>query len=46
MDKIDFKKARPEFYRPASDRFPLLEVPAMQFVMIDGEGNPNYRALL
>jgi len=41
MTKIDFRKAQGELYRPSPDRFTLVEVPAMQFVMIDGEGNPN-----
>jgi hypothetical protein len=41
MDKIDFKKAHPELYRPSAIDFALIDVPAMQFVMVDGEGNPN-----
>lgn len=41
MNKIDFKKAHPELYRPSADRFTFVQVPAMQFVMVDGEGNPN-----
>lgn len=41
MDKIDFKKAHPELYRPSAKGFALIDVPDMQFVMVDGEGNPN-----
>lgn len=41
MEKIDFKKMHPALYRPPTDHFALVEVPAMQFVMVDGEGNPN-----
>lgn len=41
MEKIDFKKMHGALYRPPADRFVLVEVPAMQFVMVDGEGNPN-----
>jgi hypothetical protein len=41
MDKIDFKKAHPELYRPSAKDFALVDVPAMQFVMVDGQGNPN-----
>ncbi|GLI93928.1 GyrI-like domain-containing protein [Methylocystis echinoides] len=41
MDKIDFKKIHPELYRPSAKDFALIDVPAMQFVMVDGLGNPN-----
>lgn len=41
MNKTDFKKTYPELYRPSPDRFTLINVPTMQFVMVDGEGNPN-----
>ncbi len=41
MNKIDFKKAHPELYRPSTKDFALIDVPDMQFVMVDGEGNPN-----
>jgi hypothetical protein len=41
MNKIDFKKAQPELYRPSATDFMLIDVPDMQFVMVDGEGNPN-----
>lgn len=41
MDKIDFKKAHPELYRPSASDFTLIDVPVMQFVMVDGQGNPN-----
>lgn len=41
MRKIDFKKAFPELYSAPADRFALVEVPAMRFVMVDGAGDPN-----
>jgi hypothetical protein len=41
MDKIDFKKTHPELYRPSARDFALIDVPTMQFVMVDGLGNPN-----
>lgn len=41
MTKIDFKKAFPALYRGPTDRFALVEVPAMRFVMVDGAGDPN-----
>jgi hypothetical protein len=44
VNKIDFKKAHPELYRPSAKCFTLIDVPVMQFAMIDGEGNPNTAA--
>ncbi|KAF2992789.1 GyrI-like domain-containing protein [Methylocystis sp. MJC1] len=41
MMKIDFKKAFPSLYRAPTDRFALVEVPPMRFVMVDGAGDPN-----
>lgn len=41
MTKIDFKKAFPALYRAPTDRFALVDVPAMHFVMVDGAGDPN-----
>lgn len=41
MEKIDFKKSLKQLYNPPADTFVAIEVPEMQFVMIDGEGNPN-----
>lgn len=40
MEKIDFKKSLP-LYRPPTDRFVSVDVPAMQFVKVDGKGDPN-----
>lgn len=41
MEKIDFKKSLPDLYRPPADRFVSVDVPAMQFVKVDGRGDPN-----
>lgn len=41
MEKIDFKKGLPDLYRPPADRFVSVDVPAMQFVKVDGKGDPN-----
>jgi len=41
VEKIDFKKSLPDLYRPPTDRFVSADVPAMQFVKIDGRGDPN-----
>jgi hypothetical protein len=41
MTKIDFKKELKELYQPSAKEFQVVEVPAMQFLMIDGQGDPN-----
>lgn len=41
MDKIDFKKEWSHLYNPPSRDFLLVEVPEMQFLMLDGHGDPN-----
>ncbi len=40
MSKVDFKKELKELYVPAK-KFVVVEVPEMQFLMIDGHGDPN-----
>ncbi|MCR9120639.1 MAG: GyrI-like domain-containing protein [Phyllobacteriaceae bacterium] len=41
MEKTDFKKTLKHLYRPSAKDFALVDVPTMQFVMVDGSGNPN-----
>ncbi len=41
LAKIDFKKALPGLYAAPRDRFVSVDVPTMQFVMVDGAGDPN-----
>ncbi len=41
MTKIDFKKTLKQLYRPSSKQFETVVVPLMQFLMLDGRGNPN-----
>jgi hypothetical protein len=41
MDKVDFKKSLKHLYRPSKDNFVIVEVPTMNFLMIDGKGDPN-----
>ena len=41
MDKIDFKKELKHLYNPSSREFSTVEVPEMQFLMVDGHGDPN-----
>lgn len=41
MEKIDFKKVLKLLYSPPTGESALIEVPTMQFVKLDGEGDPN-----
>jgi hypothetical protein len=40
MEKVDFKRTLKHLYRPEK-KFELIEVPTMQFIMVDGHGDPN-----
>jgi hypothetical protein len=39
--KVDFKKELKELYNPKSGLFSLVEVPKLQYLMVDGQGDPN-----
>ena len=41
MSKIDLKKELKHLYQPSAKEVVQVEVPAFQFLMIDGEGDPN-----
>jgi hypothetical protein len=41
MEKLDLKKTLKYLYQPSARAFSTVDVPAMNFVMIDGQGNPN-----
>lgn len=41
MDKRDFKKELKALYGPSSKEVALVDVPAMNYLMIDGQGDPN-----
>jgi hypothetical protein len=41
MTKIDFKKEWKHLYQPSKKEFQVVEVPDMQFLKIDGHGDPN-----
>ncbi len=41
MEKLDLKKQLARLYRPSSRDVGEVDVPAMNFLMIDGEGDPN-----
>lgn len=40
MDKIDFKKIDKPFYSGKVGRFDIIEVPKLNYLMIDGDGGP------
>jgi hypothetical protein len=39
--KIDLKKEMKHLYRPSKAKFTVVDVPEMDFLMIDGHGDPN-----
>jgi hypothetical protein len=41
MEKIDLKKQLKSFYNPTAKDVTLLEVPKMNFIMLDGQGAPE-----
>lgn len=41
MEKIDFLKQLKNLYSPSAKQVEAVEVPQMNFLMIDGEGDPN-----
>ena len=41
MKKIDLKKELKSLYQPSAKEVALVDVPTMNFLMIDGEGDPN-----
>jgi hypothetical protein len=41
MNKVDFKKELKHLYNPSKKAFTVVDVPAMQFLMVDGHGDPN-----
>ena len=41
MRKIDYKKELKHLYRPSAKKVEAVDVPRMNFLMIDGKGDPN-----
>ena len=41
MTKTDFKKELRHLYKPTAKEFTVVEVPRLQFLMVDGHGDPN-----
>lgn len=44
MDKLDLKKTWKDLYNPSAQEVSVVEVPAFNFLMIDGQGDPNTSA--
>ncbi len=41
MVKLDLRKELKHLYNPPAGKFTLIDVPAMDFLMFDGQGDPN-----
>ncbi|MGN6489826.1 MAG: GyrI-like domain-containing protein [Devosia sp.] len=41
MEKVDFKKLMKPFWQPPVGSFVVVEVPKLNFLMVDGRGDPN-----
>ena len=41
MEKIDYKKELKDLYKHSANKVGIVEVPQMNFLIIDGEGDPN-----
>ena len=41
MAKIDFKKLHKELYNPSVKQVSVVNVPSMNFIMLEGKGDPN-----
>jgi len=41
VEKVDFKKEMKHLYQPSAKEVVQVEVPAANFLMVDGEGDPN-----
>jgi hypothetical protein len=39
--KVDFKKTLKQLYNPSKKGLQIVEVPVMNFLMVDGQGDPN-----
>ena len=41
MNKIDFKKELKHLYKPSAKKVSQVDVPTMNYLMVDGKGDPN-----
>lgn len=44
MNKIDFKKELKYLYKPSAKKVEFVDVPKMNFLMINGKGSPTIKA--
>lgn len=44
MDKVDLKKVMRNYWQPPVGRFVVVEVPRLNFIEVDGKGDPNSAA--
>jgi hypothetical protein len=44
MEKLDLRKQHKRLYTPPAGRFELIDMPHFDYLMIDGEGDPNSAA--
>ena len=42
MAKLDFKQQFKQFYSPSAKQCAIVDLPAMNFLMLDGAGDPNH----
>ena len=42
MEKINYKKKLQHLYKPSVKEVEIVEVPQMNYIMIDGDGGPNH----
>jgi len=41
MEKVDLKKQLKEFYNASPKEVTVVDIPVMNFIMVDGQGSPN-----
>lgn len=44
MEKIDYKAQLKTYYKPSTSDIALVDVPPMNYLMVDGQGDPNTAA--
>lgn len=42
MATLDFKQQFKQFYSPSAKQYAIVDLPAMNFLMLDGAGDPNH----
>ena len=40
-EKLDLKKVLKHLYKPSAKEPQIMDIPSMNFLMMDGSGNPN-----